>query len=124
MRLDIQGSAVAARAAVQRHVAQRALFYLARYGECVDRVQLRVTERDSAAESRYHCGVAVTVRHGDGTSGHVLARFEGNEVLRLIDAVLARVSSLIGGEIERAVAAREARHQWLTLAAADGRGRS
>lgn len=124
MRLDIQGSPIAARAAVRRHVEQRTFFHLARYGECVERVQLRVTEREPAAQHRYHCGIAVTVTHDDGTSGHVLARLEGDEISRLIDAVLARASALVGGEIERALAEREARHQWSALAAAGGRGPS
>lgn len=120
MRLDIQGSGVAGRPAVRRHVEQRALFELARYGECVDAVRMRVIDRPPPSEHKYHCGIAVTVVHGDGTAGHVLARSQGNDVFRLIDAVLARASSLVGGEIERALAAREARDHWLALAATAG----
>lgn len=123
MRLDIQGTAMAGLPTVRRHAEQRALFELARYGECVDAVRLRVTERPAASEHRYHCGIAVTVLHEDRTSGHVLARAEGDDVFRLIDIVLARASSLVGGEIERALAAREAREQWAALATArDRRG--
>jgi hypothetical protein len=108
---------------VRRHAEQRALFELARCGECVETVRLRVTERPATSEHRYHCGIAITVLDDDGTSGHVLARAEGDDVFRLIDTVLARASSLVGGEIERALAAREARDQWNALAAAcDGRG--
>ena len=121
MRLDIQGSAVAALPTVRRHTEQRALFELGRYGECIQVVRLRVTERPPTAEHPYHCGIAVTVLHDDGTPGHVLARAEGDEVFRLIDAVLARASFLVGGEIERAMAAREARDQWQALLDTGGR---
>jgi hypothetical protein len=117
MRLDIQGSAIAGRPVVRRHVDQRALFELARYGAHVQDVRLRVTERPAGAEHPYHCGIAVTVAHDDGTSGHVLARAGGEDVFRLIDTVLARASALVGGEIERALAAREARAEWMSLAA-------
>jgi hypothetical protein len=106
---------------VRRHAEQRAFFELARYGECIQVVRLRVTERPATSEQRYHCGIAVTVLHDDGTSGHVLARAEGDEVFRLIDTVLARASALVGGEIERAVVAREARDHWVALAAAGDR---
>ena len=43
MHVDIQGSAIARRAAVRRHVEQRALFELARFGEQVQVVRLRVS---------------------------------------------------------------------------------
>jgi hypothetical protein len=121
VRLDIQGSAMAGLPTVRRHAEQRALFELARYGECIQDIRLRVTARPAASEHPYHCGVAVTVLHDDGTSGHVLARAEGDDVFRLIDAVLARAASLVGGEIERALAAREARDQWIALAAVGDR---
>ncbi len=121
MRLDIQGTAMAGLPSVRRHAEQRAFFELARYGECIQAVRLRVTERPATSEHRYHCGIAVTVLHDDGTPGHVLARAEGDEVFRLIDDVLARASSLVGGEIERALAAREARDQWIALAEAGDR---
>lgn len=121
MRVDIQGTAMAGLPAVRRHAEQRALFELARYGECIQTVRLRVTERPPSSEHRYHCGVAVTVWHDDGTSRHALARAEGDDVFRLIDGVLARAASLVGGEIERALAARQARDQWLALAAAGDR---
>ena len=85
MRLDIQGTATAGLPTVRRHAEQRALFELARYGECIQTVRLRVTERPATSEHRYHCGIAVTVLHDDGTSGHVLARAEGDDVFRLID---------------------------------------
>ncbi len=121
MRLDIQGTAMAGLPAVRRHVERRGLLELARYGESVETVRLRVTERPGTSEHRFHCGVAVTVLHDDGTSGHVLARAEGDDVFRLIDTVLARASSLVGGEIERALAAREARDNWNALATASDR---
>lgn len=121
MRLDIQGTAIAALPSVRRRAEQRTFFELARYGECIQAVRLRVTERPATAEHRYHCGIAVTLVHDDGTSGHVLARAEGNELFRLIDTVLARASSLVGGEIERALAAREARDEWIALADASER---
>ncbi len=121
MRLDIQGSAVDRRSVVRRHVEQRALFELARYGGHVDAVRMRVTERPASSECPYHCGIAVTVVHDDGSSGHVLARSEGEDVFRLIDSVLARASSLVGGEIERALAAQAARAEWMTLAAVGDR---
>jgi hypothetical protein len=123
MRLDIQGSAMAGLPAVRRHAEQRAPMELARYGECIEAVRLRVTERPWVAERRFHCGIAVTVRHDDGTSGHVLARSEGDDVFRLIDTVLGRASSLVGGEIERALTAREARDRWVALAATASAGR-
>jgi ribosome-associated translation inhibitor RaiA len=121
MRLDLQGSAVARTPAVRRHVEQRALFELARYGDDVDCVKMRVTERPPSAEHRFHCGVAVVVMH-DGLAGHVLARAEGDDVLRLVERVLARASSQVGGEIERAHAAQQARAEWLALAAGERRG--
>ena len=121
MRLDIQGTAMAGLPSVRRHAEQRALFELARYGECIQTVRLRVSERPPTSEHRYHCGIAVTVLHDDGTSGHVLARAEDDDVFRLIDSVLARASSLVGGEIERALAAREARDQWNAMATAGDR---
>lgn len=121
MRLDIQGSAVAKRSVVRRHVEQRVLFELARYGGFIEAVRMRVTERPPASEHRFHCGVAVVVAHDDKSPGHVLARAEGDDVFRLIDTVLARAASLVGGEIERAAAAREARAEWTALAAAGNR---
>lgn len=121
MRLDIQGSAMAGLPTVQRHAERRAFFELARYGECIQAVRLRVTERPVGSAHRFHCGIAVTVSHDDGTSGHVLARAEGDDVFRLIDSVLARASSQVGGEVERALAAREARDHWIALAAAGER---
>jgi hypothetical protein len=123
MRLDVQGTAMATVPAVRRHAEQRALFELARYGECIDVVRLRLTERPAASAQAYHCGIAVTVRHDDGAVAHVLARAEGDHALRLIEAVLARASSLVGGEIERALTAREARDQWTPRAAAGDRRR-
>jgi ribosome-associated translation inhibitor RaiA len=123
MRLDIQGTAMPGLPSVRRHAEQRAFFELARYGDCIEAVRVRVTERPATSEPRYRCGIAVTVSHDNGTSGHVLARAEGDDVFRLIDAVLARATSLVGGEIERALAAREAREQWIALAtASNGRG--
>jgi len=83
----------------------------------VNDVKMRVTERPGSPEHPFHCGIAVTVVHDDGSSGHVLARAEGDDVFRLIDSVLARASSLVGGEIERALAARAVRAEWMTLAA-------
>jgi hypothetical protein len=118
MRLDIQGSAMAEIPTVRRHAEQRALFELARYGDGIQDVRLRVSERPATAEHRYHCGVAITMRHDDGTARHVLSRAEGDNVFRLLDTVIARAASLAGGEIERALAAREARNQWLAVAAA------
>lgn len=123
MQLDIQGTAMARLPTVRRHAEQRALFELARYGGCIQTVRLRVNERPATSEHRYHCGIAITVLHDDGTWGHVLARAEGDDVFRLIDTVLARASSMAAGEIERALAAREAQEQWNALAAASaGRG--
>ena len=104
---------MAALPTVRRHADQRALFELARYGECIQAVRLHVIERPVTAEHRYHCGVAVTMLDGDGTSGDVLARAEGDDVFRLIDGVLARASSLVGRESERAVDAHKVREQWL-----------
>lgn len=121
MRWDLQGSAVAQHPWVRRHVEQRLLFELARYGDRVDTVRMRVTERAPSADHSYHCGIAITVAHDDGSTRPVLARAEGDDVLRLVDTVLARASSLVGGEIERAVAAREARDEWLSLAGAETR---
>jgi hypothetical protein len=121
MVLDVQGSATARRAVVRRHVEQRALFELARFGDHIDVVRVRVTDRPPTAGARYHCGMAVTVVHEDGSRAPVLARAEGDEVFRLIDAVLARASTLVGGEIERARAALEARAEWAALAAAGSR---
>ncbi len=118
MQLDLQGSAVAGRAAVRRHVEQRALFEFARYGERVATVRMRVVERPPSSAHRYHCGVAVTLVQDDGAPTHVLSRSEGDDAFRLIEAVLARASSLAGGEIERAAAAQAAREQW--MAAAEG----
>lgn len=121
MRVNIQGTATAALLSVRRHAEQRTFYELARYGECVQVVRLRVTERPAASEHQYHCGVAVTLAYDDGTSGHVLARAEGDDVFKLIETVLARASTLVGGEIERALAAREARDHWMALAAASDR---
>jgi hypothetical protein len=121
MQLDIQGTAIARRAPVRRHIEQRALFELARLGERVDTVRLRVTEREASAEHRYHCGAAVTVVHDDASSRYVLARAEGDDVFRLIEDVLSRVSSLVGGEIARAEAAREAQAEWMALASGGDR---
>ena len=115
---------MAALPTVRRHAEQRALFELARYGDCIQAVRLRVTERPANSQHPYHCGLAVTVFHDDGTSGHVLARAEGDDVFRLIDTVLARAASLVGGEIERALAAREARDHWIALAAGSDGSRS
>lgn len=121
MELDIQGSAVARRPAVRRHVEQRALFELARFGTHIDVVRLRVTDRPPTAEHQYHCGLAVTVVHTDGSSTPVLARAEGDDVFRLIERVLGRASTLVGGEIERAQAAEDARAEWASLAVAGDR---
>ncbi len=118
MRLDIQGTAVAARPAVRLHAERRALFELARYGERVGAVRVRLTERPSASAHQYRCGIAVTVVHDDGTSGRVLARAYGDDVFQLVGGVLARASSLVGGEIERALAAQRARDGWVALAVA------
>lgn len=124
MRLDIQGSAISRDPSVRRHIEQRSLFELARYGERVAVVRVHVTERPPSAAHRYHCGIAVTVRHPGGESGHVLARSEGDEVCRLIELVLARITSHVGGEIERAQAAEEARLAWRTLVPANTRSAS
>jgi len=123
MELDIQGSAVARRAVVRRHVEQRTLFELARFGERVEIVRLRVTDRPPTAEHRFHCGLAATVAHSDGSSVPVLARAEGDDVFRLIDGVLARAAALVGGEIERSRAAERARAEWAARTdASDRRG--
>ena len=121
MRLDIQCSAVSRRETIQRHLEQRALFELARYGQYVGAVRMRVSGRGPSSEQPYHCGIAVTVVHDDGTSRHVLARSWGSDVFHLIDSVLGRAASLVGGEVERGLAAQRVRAEWDRLAAAGGR---
>ena len=87
------------RETIQRHLEQRALFELARYGQYVGAVRMRVSGRGPSSEQPYHCGIAVTVVHDDGTSRHVLARSWGSDVFHLIDSVLGRAASLVGGEV-------------------------
>lgn len=121
MRLDIQGRGTAEGPGVRRHIEQRALFELARYGQRIGAVRIRVSDRPHAADPRYHCGVAVTIAHDDGTSAVVLARGQDDDVYRLIDSVLVRAGRLAGGEIARAEAARDARAYWTEAAAAGAR---
>ena len=101
MRVDIQGSDISEVPTLRRHIEQRALFELARYGERIDVVRIRISERPSMSDWRYHCGIAVTVMHADGSSGQVLARGQDNNVHRVVESVLERAGRLAGGEIVR-----------------------
>lgn len=124
MQVNIQGSGIAGRPDVRRHVEQRALLELSRYGDRVGLVRVRLTERAPTAESRYHCGVAVTIADGEEGTGLVLARGQANDAQALVASVFERVGRLAGGEITRADTAREARAQWVALAGAEaGSGR-
>ncbi len=123
MRVDIQGSSIADRTTIRQHVGRRALFELARFGERVNTVRVRLSEQPATAGKRFHCGVAVTVLDADGTRGVVLARAQDDDVFRLVDAVIARVATRASGEIARADAARDARLGWAAIAAAASRGR-
>jgi ribosome-associated translation inhibitor RaiA len=124
MQVDIQGSAIANRPAVRQHVERRALFELARFGERVEMLRVRLSEQPATADKRFHCGVAVTVLDADGTRGVVLARAQDDDVFRLVDAVLARAATRASGEIARADAAHDARVGWTAIAAGASRGRS
>jgi ribosome-associated translation inhibitor RaiA len=122
MQLNIQGSAIADSPAVRRHIEQRSFFELARYGGRIAVVRVRVAERPRSADTRFHCGVAVTIDHGEATPGIVLARGQGDDLQALIASVLERAGHQAGGEIARADAAGDARAQWMKIAVGGDRG--
>jgi ribosomal subunit interface protein len=123
MQVNIQGSDIANRPAIRRHIEQRILFELSRYGERIGMVRVRVAERPRAADNKkYHCGIAVSIDHAEGTPGIVLARGQDDDLHVLIAAVIERAGRLAGGEIMRADAAREARAQWIQAGAGAANG--
>jgi hypothetical protein len=105
MRLEIEDAA--RRPEVRRHIEQRTLAELTRYGGYVDEVRMRVTERACSSEHPFRCGIAVTIAHDDGGRTHVGTAADGRDAFRAIDSAVAKASSAVGEEIARGLLAQE-----------------
>ncbi len=102
MRLDINGSDVARRAAIRRHIEGEVSRGLARFAPRVGTVRVRLLERAPAEATRILCGIGVTLEPPDeAAAAWVLARAEDDDAYRAVSHAVERVARAVAEEIAR-----------------------
>jgi ribosome-associated translation inhibitor RaiA len=100
MEVDIKGIGPLASPKIHQYAERQVLLELAKYGDRVLEVKVRLNERDRSAPTRTHCGIAVRLETKDrGEPGWALARADHDDVYDAIDRALERAGLAVGSQL-------------------------
>ncbi len=102
MRVDINGSNLARRAVIRRHIDGEISRSLAPFAHRIGIVRIRLRERAPSEATRVLCGIGVTLEPRDlASAAWVLARAEDDDACRAVSRAAERVANAVGEEIAR-----------------------